>query len=218
MRNIVLNNFMTLVLACFLHSAIALAAVTQPEPNLDQKSQENEQGQKAPSEIIDTIDITPVGKPKNIDSGLFSTTEYFFPFRNSVSARMGAIYNSEAFESNYGTLYLVGFQYLFHTKSMKGYELGADLLTRGTGRIHASRRWLFNRTRTRPFGKAGIGWRVDPDQGISTFIRYQNLLARGGFGVEHLLKSPLSLRGEIEIAAGTEFQEGILSLGYSWAW
>jgi hypothetical protein len=224
MRNTVCCNFMTLVLALcfglsFLSTRSASAAVAAPEPNIDDGT-ENEQGpsQKAPPEVLHTIDITPVAKTSRRDDAHVESREYFYPFRSAISPRMGAVYNTNAIESDLGALYLVGFQYLFNTKSMKTYELGADVLTRGKGRMHAAKRWNLTRTRTRPFVKAGFGWVIDPDQGLSTLIRYQNLQARAGAGFEHLVASPLSLRAEIEVAAGMEEQEGIFALGYSWAW
>ncbi len=218
MRNTVCCNFMTLVLALLL-SRSASAAVAAPEPNLDNKTQiDQEQLQKAPPEILQTIDITPVVKSSRRDEGVFESSEYFYPFRKAISPRMGAVYNTNAINADLGALYLVGFQYLFQTKSGKFYELGADVFTRGTGRLHAARRWNLTRTKTRPYLKGGIGWVIDPDQGLTAIIRYQNLQGRAAVGFEHLVASPLSFRAEIEVAAGIEEQEGIFSLGYSWAW
>jgi hypothetical protein len=224
MRNTVCCNFMTLVLALIfvLSSGVssgAFAAVAAPEPNIDDQAQdEQELSPKVSPEVLGTIDITPVAKTSRRDDVHVESSEYFYPFRKAISPRMGAVYNTNAMEADLGALYLVGFQYLFQTRSMKSYELGADVFTRGKGRLHAARRWNLTRTRTRPFVKAGFGWAIDPDQGLSTLIRYQNLQARAGVGFEHLVASPLSLRAELEVAAGMEEQDGILALGYSWAW
>ena len=222
MRDQQFHNFMTLVVAILLIAVVSpqasLASVTTPQPNLDEPEKEqSDKVEKAPSEVVDTINITPVKKTQYEDIGVTSS-EYFFPFRSSLSPRVGIVYNAEAMEEKHGLLYVIGFQYLFQTRDMKSYEIGADIITRGTGRLHLARRWLLTRTRTRPYLKAGGGFVLKPEQGMTTFIRYENLQARGAIGVEVLLTPPLSLRAEAELAAGIDQQEGIVTAGYSWAW
>src|SRR3954466_14854019 len=97
MRNRRKINFMTLVVAIFLLSThVAHAAIADPQPNIDDKTSEEELSKKAPPEVLNTIDITPVAKKNHFARGDLVSSEYFYSFRSEISARMGAVYNVDA--------------------------------------------------------------------------------------------------------------------------
>ncbi len=169
--------------------------------------------EKAPAEKIETIDIAPApggGAPGGVVGG-----EYFFPYRESMSPRLGAILDGEGGER---ALYSVGFQLLYQTRTLRSYEGGLDLVSDGTGRAHFARRWFHARSRLRPYSKAGLGVKLIPKDGLATVLKPDNWQARGAVGLERLLLAPLSFRCELEAALGTGGFELALTAGYSWAW
>lgn len=197
----------------------ALAAPNPPQPNLDEPEKET-LGEPSPQDLesTGTINITPPPALTNVSSRGVVSSEYFYRYRNSLSPRAGMVLNSEAYAQDKRFLYIVGFQYLFPTHDLRDFEAGADVVSDGTGRAMFARRWIYSRTRFRPYTKAGGGVKIIPADGLTTFIRLENLQARAAIGAERLLLAPMSLRCEFEVTVGMKGYEALLTAGYSWAW
>ncbi len=218
-------HFLTLVLpTCFsltflLNGSTASAAPVPLAPNIDEPEvpDPNQTPPKNP-ELIESVDITPppaVGQESDDES--FSS-EYFYPYRKSMSPRLGIMYNSIAASEGNSMLYAIGFQTLWSSPTLKNYEAGADLISDGTGRVNFQQRWFFSRSRMRPYAKAGAGLKLTPKDGLATILKLANYNARAAIGLERLFLAPLSLRVELEVGVGIEDVEALLSFGYSWAW
>jgi hypothetical protein len=194
------------------------AAPAPPQPDLDQPIEAETQSAEPDKSKTDTITITPVPVPASESDGGVVGSEYFYRYRNSMSPRVGMVFNSDEYTEDKRILFLVGFQFFYQTRSQKSYESGLDLVSNSTGRAHFQRRWIFSRTRFRPYTKAGLGVKLVPRDGLATILKFTNFEARGAIGFERLLLAPLSLRMELELTAGPREFEAIASAGYSWAW
>lgn len=109
-------------------------------------------------------------------------------------------------------------RYLFKDKELRGYEAGADLDSDGTGAILLTRRWIYSQTRFRPYEKLGLGIRIDPDDQLGTFLRYQHYQLRAGAGFEWLISDPASFRMELEGSASFHSLQAAITGGFVWAW
>lgn len=211
-------QLLTLVLVLSL-SSIAMAAPPPPEPDLDPPTRsESAPAEKIEATVSETIDITPVGDIDSDTDVRTTSNEYFFPYRRSISPRVGSVFNTDEYADERRLLFLAGFQYLYQSKRLKNYEAGLDLISNGTGRAHFGRRWIHARTRFRPYSKAGAGFKLVPEDGLATVLKLENWNVRGAVGFERLLLAPLSLRCDLELVVGPSDLEMIAALGYSWAW
>lgn len=217
MRHRWLTQLLTLVL-CALVCSPSQSAPGPTDPQLDEPSTNSDlDREKIPAERIDSIDITEVkGDPFKAND--FGSSEYFYPYRRSVSPRLGTLFNSSEYADDKSILYLVGFQLLFQDQFRRSFEGGLDLVSNGTGRAHFSHRWFHSRSRFRPFSKVGLGVKIIPKNGLATLVKFDNWQARGAIGFEHLLLAPLSFRCELEAAVGPRDFEAAIVAGYSWAW
>jgi hypothetical protein len=213
-RMALLGLFIVMNIAAPTHASPAPLA-----PDLDQPASADAV-KSAPAErlIIDTINITPVGPVGESGASDGGASEYFFPYRQALSPRLGTAWNSEAASDGESLLYLAGFQFRAQSRRLKNYEAGIDLISDSTGRLSVARHWFFSRARFRPFAKAGGALKLVPREGLATVLKLENYFARGAIGFEQMLLTPLSFRMELEAAAGLEAFEVIVSAGYSWAW
>ena len=195
-----------------------LALPSPPQPDLDVPAvaETKAPGPRPESIVIDSIDITPAPEPLTRQSGTLVQTEYFYAYRQSLSSRVGMM---AGMSEGAATSLTGGFQYWFTTSSFKTYEIGTDLVgADGTGRVHASQRWIFSKGRFRPHLKAGLGVQIVPRDGLTTALKPEHYQLRGAFGFERLLVPPLSLRMELDLAAGVSAVEGLFTVGCAWGW
>jgi hypothetical protein len=163
-------------------------------------------------------DLIDIAKPRQLSHRqMRQLSEYFYPYHRSMTPRVGFSYDSYTYPNDQKFPALFGFEYLYRTQALHSYEAGADLLTDNSGQAHFSRRWFYSRSSFRPYSKAGGGLRIVPNDGLATFLRFENFQVRGAIGAEQLIIDPMSLRFEIEAAISTKRVNLFATLGYSFA-
>lgn len=182
--------------------------VDQPE--------ENEEFPPSEPNITETLSISePVFEKKR--EAKISRENYFYSFRQSMSPRVGIIYNVT---SGTSLTYLLGIQYLINPSGNIFWEMGFDLLTKGNGIFHVTRRWIFNPNGIiRPYWAAGGGGLLNPEESLKTFLIWGNYHIRVTGGFEYWFIGPSSFRLDVE--AIYQFDQSIslgLIFGYSWGW
>lgn len=227
-RNIVLSFALNFVLNCVLNCVLnftlngmpmpilalheAMAATTDPSPDFQEEGPPSQAPPSGDDEFKrSTIDLgePPPGRvvPK-------ITSAYFHPYRRGLTARLASVFDTKAA----GLLTMIGVQYHFSARNLRGFEAGADLVSDGTGTAHVAQRFIFARGRFRPFAKAGLGLHIIPADQLVTFIRPENYMILGALGFEQLVWGHSSVRAEAETSVSGRALQAGLSLGYVWAW
>lgn len=200
-----------------LMSRTAQSATSDPSPDFTDTAPVEESSDLDPM-VKDSVDLTKV--PPAPPSGLRAPPEYFYRYRRAITARVGLLYDTKASEDT-NTHTLLGVQYLFPGPELKSYEAGADILSDGTGVAHAARRFIYSRTKFRPYTKAGVGVRIVPSDQLATFIRYENYQLRAAAGFEYLFfvyGKEMNVRLETEVTASFRSVQADATIGHVWAW
>lgn len=223
--------FLTFVLYAMLaiHDSFmspVYAAKKEPSPDIeDHKAYENQEKNEAePNENIhpaspslkSTIDIAE--PPPLPEAAKRKRSEYFYPFRQALTVRMGQTaktYGSDDFPIH---VQLGGVLYLYQTSARVHYEGGADLLSDGSGALHFGERFVFSKGAFRPYGKLAVGVRIIPKDQLATFLRFEYYQFRAAAGFEALIYRSNSLRLETELIANQQSSSVGISLGYVSAW
>lgn len=192
----------------------SFAAKTTPSPDIDAPEENKKIVEPAPLEDRGTVDVIVTPPPK---SGIRSEEEYFHPFRHGFSLRAGRV-SSSVTTNDTSTPYIGGVQFMFTAPSLRAYEAAADLLSDGTGALHLARRWIYTRTKLRPFTKAGFGILVKPEDALAFLVNFSNYRVHGAAGAEYLLRKSQSLRIELEAAVSMKVLQINATVGYVFAW
>lgn len=183
-----------------------------PSPGEDQSSAKSENNVSLEEQNL-SITPPPEKQPKKNRND-----DYYYPFRQSISPRVGLALDMKNLADN-GLHYLLGFNYLSPRKTQPQWEYGADLISNGQGFLSAGLRLtLFPHNAFRPFFKAGLSLQMNGSEKFNNFTQIKNYHLKVGVGLEDLLKHPMSFRMELEGLIGTESQYLLMVLGYSWGW
>ena len=189
------------------------AAKQDPSPDfIDTPEAKDVHDQQTGKGALDYVDIA---KPKPLIL-IHQDEDYFYPYSRALSARFGGVFDSQKISDN-GILFLAGVIYLYRHKPNEYYDFGFDVRNDSYGTIHAERRWISGRARTRTYTKVGFGLNLVPNDQLATFLKVKNYQVRTGVGLEKTFINPMSMRYEFELLAGDGIG-AILSLGYSWGW
>lgn len=204
--------FPTFVLACVLFfSSIGLGAKVAPSPDIDETEPIQTHDQSFDTNMRDTVNIAV---PPPTKQAIVTQREYFYPYRQAIALRTGL-----AFGSGDGSgAKIGGVQYQFVNSTFLIFEAGADLATDGTGSLSFARRWIYSRSRFRPYTKAGGGILVKPSDGLAFFVNYSNYRIDGAAGAEYSIRKSQSLRAELETAVSLKAFLVMATVGYVWAW
>ena len=221
MRRMRLPLFLTFVLragplALALGLTPAEAAKPVLVPNLDEQ-------EKSPEAVYgpkdqDKFDSVDVAQPPQESTDPNRHHEYFYPYRNALTVRAGANQTTKAADDGKTLHYIAGVQYFRIFSNLKVYELGADLVSDGSGELHAAFRHVYSRGKTRPYLKGGVGLRMDPKDRMVGFLQYKNYQIRGAAGLEQFLRERISIRPELEAAYSLNALQFRATLGLVWAW
>ena len=206
-RNIVSLTFV------LTHACATLAAPKTPSPDFNEPPPKYDSPTPESESKIQSLDIAPPPPAVEADR----EPEFFYRYRHAISFHAGFAYDTKSAAEGKPILSRFGAQYLFPV-DLKSYEAGADLLSDGAGVIHASRRWIYTRTKLRPYSKAGVGLRIVPADQLATFLKYDNYQIRGAIGFEEIVNVPTSFRMELEAMASTRSAQVSLLFGGVWAW
>lgn len=208
--------FLTFVLIVGLNSTeLASAAPDRPSPDFRDDPPAEEAVGANDFMKVEGMSITQPPFSEDVDQRELG---YYHRFRKSLTARVGSMYDTKATDEGQHVPYLMGVQYQFPARDLGTYEAGFDLLSGGTGQVQASKVIVFSRTKFRPYAKAGVGLRIEPDDQMASFVKFENYQGRAAIGFERLTLDAMSLRVELELSISLRSVQGTSSLGYVWAW
>ncbi len=192
----------------FLSPIHAGAAIEDSEIELDVKNETTSRATPEELERARTIHVSPVSpeEPQRRHEA-----DYFYRYRNAFTIRGGA---SDVHEPGP----LLGFLYLFSTRTLRNFETGADLVRDGDGVLHFSIFNLSGRERFRWFHKYGVGMRVVAKDRLTTFLRLKHWMLRIGGGFEYSLQDQIAVRLDLEALGSTQKLDAQGSVGLSFAW
>jgi hypothetical protein len=224
------GKFLTLVLVSILIAGATLpGSIARANPHAEAPTSDAaavEEVTEEPPEAFknDRLAVTPVetNEPKNMHeySRRFSKADYFYPYRQTLSPRVGTIFGlrDSSDEKDLMNL-LMGFNYLIPRHSSPQFEVGADLSLANHGHLNFMRRHIYNeRGSFRPYYKYGVTHKIVAKEKFATFSNWDNYLARMGVGFEDIVRPPRSLRLELEAAVGAEDVFVVFTYGYSFGW
>lgn len=223
MRFRVNSSFPTLVLTALVTifaivswpASPARAATDSPSPDFTDAAPADPPLTDQQKEFKSATDIAPQPPGLPVEARRLG---YFHKYRHGLSL-MGAYgSNTKLISDREGALSRISLLYLFHIGPVDAYEVGADLVSDGTGAIALAYRWIFSRTDFRPYTRAGLSVRIEPNDQLATFLRYRYYRAFGAAGFEKVLFDPLSFRFEAQAGATTEMFDFSLGAGLVWAW
>jgi hypothetical protein len=163
-----------------------------------------------------SIDIAPAPPASPVEARKLG---YFYKYRSALTALYYAGLDSQRVTDDKSPLFgRVSLQFLFPTENLHALEASADLKSDNSGALGLSYRWIFSRTRFRPYTKLGAALRIDPDDQFATVLRLKNYQVRGSAGFEQTLSNPLSLRFDAELIASGRSVEALAGLGLVYAW
>jgi hypothetical protein len=216
MRRRLNTLFPTYVLTLLLAvSHSALAAKDAPAPNLDETANADNAEGPADPEKEKSVDIAPAPPPRPSQH----KPEFFYKYRNELSPMMGIAYDTKAIDDERsGTLTVLSMRYHFATDTLAPFEIGAELLSNGSGAFAAQKRYNFSRTSLRPYTAIGAGIRIVPNDEIATLLKYEHYQLRASAGLEYLVYDPASFRIDVTGAITIKSVQVQALLGGVWAW
>jgi hypothetical protein len=176
--------------------------------------------EKPPTEeqkaLQDTVDIAPTPPASLRDARRIG---YFHKYRNGLTAfAFAGVDSKDVADAKSQPFSRFSLQYLFSTQNLHALEASADLQSDNSGALGLSYRWIFSRTRFRPYTKLGAALRIDPADEIAAVLRIENVQVRGSAGFERTIGDPMSVRLDAELIAGPRSVEALAGLGLVWAW
>lgn len=186
-----------------------------PDKDLNTTSQD---GFNDPSREEEMHSLTVTTPPPLVKSEkkFASSENYFYPYQSSISPRFGVFFDSQNLTS---IQYIFGFNYLAESVTNRHWEFGADLYSNANGSLSGGYRWIFfPNDKFRPYAKAGGSLLMVPSDGLGNFISLSHYRVLGAVGFEDILRDPMSVRIDLEVAVGTQRSSVQLCVGYSWAW
>lgn len=145
------------------------------------------------------------------------STEYFFPYRSSLGFRLGSSVRTATYNDMPNPIQ-AGVLFSFTLPNLTKYEATADLYSDGTGSLGGSRKWVFGRSKLRPFLRGGVGIIINPKDQLAALAKYDQVMAVGSAGAEYLVRKTQSVRVEFEAGVGIKCMQVLASAGYVWAW
>lgn len=139
--------------------------------------------------------------PKESDEKLAeraTAREFFYHYRQSLSAMAGPAYRTDAIQDPDTQLSL---KYWRQPTDGRSLEAGADLVSDGTGALHLTQKNNTGRGQLRGYLSYGLAIRIIPNEQLVTFLKIQNWQVRGAMGAEWQWPwgKSWSVRGELGV-------------------
>jgi len=215
------NAVILFLILCFISFEGQAAPNDDTAVNPDLQSSSPPPSKKNSPDPLKTLDIT-VPEKKSDNKNLINasaTSSYYYPFRQSVSPRVGLVLDPKELQSDFHLVFLFGVTYLLPSDNGRHWELGFDAHTGGTGYVQIGRRFVYQRTeKFRPFIRPGIAMKLKSQEGVASIVNIRNVQLRVAAGFEDLIKSPLSAAIGVELGVNAEGGFLVLAIGYAWAW
>ncbi len=192
------------------------AAPATPSPDFVDPVSEEKPPTDEQRALEQSVDIAPAPPASPREARRLG---YFYKYRNAITAFYYAGADSKNItEDKSPFIQRFSLQFLFPTENLHALEASADLFSDNSGALGLSYRWIFSRTRLRPYTKLGAAVRIDPDDQLAALLRLKNYQLRGSVGFEQTLGDPVSLRFDAELIASGRSVEALAGLGLVWAW
>ncbi len=204
----------TLVVLIFLLTAGPSAVASEDMRVTEIKETKN--SEEGSPKGLEDMRISPVPKVQ-VGTGRKGTEEVYFPYRSSISPRLGFGTESKKLSKN-EYHYLYGLLFQFPSDHAEHWEAGADVINDGKGVLSIGWKKRYRPTEAvRPYTKIGFAVRVDPSEQLTTFLRNENFQIRPATGFEYFLEHPSSIRLELETWISRSELGLHLCMGYSYA-
>lgn len=211
---------LTLVLALCLSFDLDFAKaapINEYEAREDTKS--NSTSDLNTDSRLDDNNLTVSQPPKTEKVEDSHLRDLYYPYRQSMSPRLGLILDPSLIRDSGEFPFLFGISYMLPRTRSPQIEFSFDILTDSRGHFSAMLRRIFNERQSfRPYIKAGATLSANADEKLATASKLENYLLRASVGMEDVIELPMSVRIEFELALGTEEQIAIMNFGYSWGW
>lgn len=202
-----------LLLATAVFISSPALAVTSP-PALDLSENEEPSTAATPEEINRSHQVE-LTQPPPVRISTQESDDYYYHYRQALSLHGGLSANISDFQNPQS---IIGFQYRFAYPENGRSEVGADLLTSGSGLLHASRFFFSEDGRFRFFYKYGVELRVIPSEELVTFLKLVNWRARIAGGLEWNAWNSVGLRLDLEAHIGTSERFLTLLTGFAYSY
>ncbi len=194
-------------------------AVSNPAPilNSEEETATKQSTESDPKLIyeLESMDLTESKVKENIHLEL---EDFFYSYRKSISPRIGMSYGDHG-EEDVDWIGALGMSYRIVYLSSTARELGFNLFSSSLGQGFYDFVWIFrSHKRIRPFYRVGLSILAHGDEGLATFLNYQNFQIQSGGGIEYSWYDPMSFRLESDVSWGFNSLIATLFLGYTWAW
>jgi len=152
-------------------------------------------------------------------SNAATNRQFLYTFKNSLSLRGGVSVQSGG--NSLTTLGLAVSPAFWRNDPSDPlqFELNLDWLSNARGHIFGTYKYSFHpRERLRPFAKASLDLRLEPQDGLVSPLRLDRYGVRLGGGTEYTIRTNLSLRADLEYYQGVKDSYFVAVLGYAWGW
>ena len=208
-----LSIFLTFVLVFVLNQNTIFANPHDSAPSQNVPAQPDQQNS---GQDLQDMDVN-VGRPKNPYPGQKFYNQGYYPFRQSMSPRLGI---SSKKGTDGAAIFTMGVLYMFPEIKSPQTEIGIDVFSNSMGFIHYGIRHIANeRTYFRTYYKYGVGIGMDPKDGLASLADIEkSYYGKFAIGLEKFFKSPLSFRLDAELAISLKEAFATVYCGYSWGW
>ena len=204
----------------FFSSGFLQASPTGLDPSLNKNAAVQEKNKEEvelnPSPQMQFMDI---GKPKIEEKKfrIIPQDKFFYAHRHGMIPYLGYL---RGIVGDKGQMQAqsMGLSYWFVDRFQKQKEIGFSLY-KNEGFFYGYSIYPFQSSgRFRSFSRLGLGARVVGEQGMATFLKYDNYHGRLGLGAEWTLLDPMSFRLDGDVVMGFNQTFYLVNLGYIWAW
>ncbi len=177
-----------------------------------------------PEELQKTTDTQALSDEKGViistpkESSDQQKVQYFYPYRQSMSPKLGILLDPDLLRESEIPLSL-GVRYMLPRRRSPQWELGFDVVTNEGAHIYLGKRFIAHPRRPfRPYFTISGMLSAQAEERLATITDFKNYYVKFSGGFEDIIKLPMSVRLEVEFILGLERQFALLNFGYSWGW
>lgn len=172
---------------------------------------------------ITVPESTSPKKKKVLIEDYSNKEKLFYSYRQSLAVFTGAAIevndsrDGDEFDDPAGLV--LGISYLLPSPYSPNWEVEAIFVYFKEGHLSLMKRFTNNEKEAfRWFNRYGVILKIEADEKLSSVANWENVLIRGGIGMESMKKPPGSHRYSFDVAIGSELTYLLLTYGYSWGW
>jgi len=165
---------------------------------------------------LEPIDIA-MPPPQTPNQARQESYDYSYNFRRELSARAGEV-KSTVTTNGTSTPSVVGLEISYETEHSGTYEIGADLISDGTGDLELTRNFTYGEGVLRPYARVGLNLGVDPQDQLAILVGFTILRLLGALGFALSVGQQTSVKFDFSAAFSTSSLVLTASAGLVWAW